>query len=403
MSPQPTEFYKELLIEFQCWNDCTSNWDHPPLVVIEEMIQDYNLIATLYNKAAKSASLEEAQIDECYNNISKVYDEIVATQKRRAINRPWEELQPVPARLHGERNEAVPLPQDRPLRLQLPDPARGENSSLPPPEMTLLPVAHNAAGVVAPKYLVSGAASKPPETIIKKFSKDEIPAFKGSDGLLLMQSNAAMYYNVANDDPHGTQDEPILAAQVTYWVLTDTEELPAACMWIFPAIGIGVLQFAITATEKAKKKVKIGLNQYLLTRTFPKGVRGDYGTAEPEQFVITASNEYDVKSAFMQVDLSSKKTEFKAKKLAEFFGNRRKKRKKKNSSEIQRRLKITKMTHRKMRRKMNLKLMKRMKRKIILMKRNQTSLRNLQYPQLSALFPAMSHYNADCLRIVQRH
>ena len=269
--------------------------------------------------------------------------------------------------------------------------------------MTLLPVAHNAAGVVAPKYLVSGAASKPPETIIKKFSKDEIPAFKGSDGLLLMQSNAAMYYNVANDDPHGTQDEPILAAQVTYWVLTDTEELPAACMWIFPAIGIGVLQFAITATEKAKKKVKIGLNQYLLTRTFPKGVRGDYGTAEPEQFVITASNEYDVKSAFMQVDLSSKKTEFKAKKLAEFFGNRWKKRKKKNSNEIQRRLKIAKMTHRKMRRKMNSKLMKRMKRKIILMKRNQTSLRNPQYPQLSALFPAMSHYNADCLRIVQRH
>merc|ERR1712235_123172 len=247
-------------------------------------------------------------------------------------------------------------------------------------------------GVVAPKYLVSGAASKPPETIIKKFSKDEIPAFKGSDGLLLMQSNAAMYYNVANDDPHGTQDEPILAAQVIYWVLTDTEELPAACMWIFPAIGIGVLQFAITATEKAKKKVKIGLNQYLLTRTFPKGVRGDYGTAEPEQFVITASNEYDLKSAFIQVDLSSKKTEFKAKKLAEFFGNRRKKRKKKNSSEIQRKLKITKMTHREMRRKMNLKLMKRMK-------RNQTSLRNLQYPQLSALFPAMSHYNADCLRI----
>ena len=270
-------------------------------------------------------------------------------------------------------------------------------------EKTLPPAMYTADGVVAPKYFVSGAASKPPETIIKKFSKDEIPAFKGSDGLLLMQSNAAMYYNVANDDPHGTQDEPILAAQVTYWVLTDTEELPAACMWIFPAIGIGVLQFAITATEKAKKKVKIGLNQYLLTRTFPKGVRGDYGTAEPEQFVITASNEYDVKSAFMQVDLSSKKTEFKAKKLAEFFGNRRKKRKKKNSSEIQRRLKITKMTHRKMRRKMNSKLMKRMKRKIILMKRNQTSLRNPQYPQLSALFLAMSHYNADCLRIVQRH
>ena len=102
--------------------------------------------------------------------------------------------------------------------------------------MTLLPVAHNAAGVVAPKYLVSGAASKPPET------------------LLLMQFNAT--YNVANDDPHGTQGEPVLAAQVTYWVLNDTEELPAACTWIFPAIGIGVLQFAATATDKAKQEVK---------------------------------------------------------------------------------------------------------------------------------------------------
>ena len=267
-------------------------------------------------------------------------------------------------------------------------------------EKTLPPAMYTADGVVAPKYFVSGAASKPPETL-QRFSKDEIPAFKRTDGLLLMQFNAT--YNVANDDPHGTQGEPVLAAQVTYWVLTDTEELPAACTWIFPAIGIGVLQFAATATDKAKQEVKSGLNQYLLTKTFPKGVRGDYGTAEPEQFVITASNEYDVKSAFIQMNLSSKKTEFKAKKLAEFFGNRRKKRKKKNSSEIQRRLKITKMTHRKMIRKMNSKLMKRMKRKILLMKRNQTSLRNLQYPQLSALFLAMSHYNADCLRIVQRH
>ena len=55
------------------------------------------------------------------------------------------------------------------------------------------------------------------------------------------------------------------------------------------------------------------------------------------------------------------------------------------------------------RRKVNSKLMKQMKQKIIPMKRNQISPRNPQYPQLSALFLAMSHYNADCLRIVQRH
>ena len=67
MSPQPQlpDLYKELQLEFLCWNDWALNWDHPPLAVIGEMIQDYNLIATLYNKAAKyAASLEEAHIDE---------------------------------------------------------------------------------------------------------------------------------------------------------------------------------------------------------------------------------------------------------------------------------------------------------------------------------------------------
>ena len=236
--------------------------------------------------------------------------------------------------------------------------------------MTLLPVAHNAAGVVAPKYLVSGAASKPPETIIKNFSKDEIPAFKGSDGLLLMQSNAAMYYNVANDDPHGTQGEPILAAQVTYWVLNDTEESPVACTWIFPAIGIGVLQFAITATEKAKKKVKIGLNHYLLTKTFPKGIRGDYESAEQEQmFTNTVGDQHNAESAFREAALYySKVTQFKAKKFAEFFGNRRKKKKILNLMEILRKSRIQTIIQ--MKRKLTMKLMKRMNRKIMLMKRS---------------------------------
>ena len=378
MSPQPTDFYKELLIEFQCWNDCTSNWDHPPLVVIEEMIQDYNVIATLYNKAAKSASLEEAQIDECYKNISKVYDEIVATQKRRAINRPWEELQPVPARLHGEPPLQLQVPAldpgqdaevaadappasvlpsaeeeisgstDEETRL-LPDPEPGENSSPLPPEMTLPPVAQNAAGVMAPKYFVSGAASKPPET------------------LLLMQFNAT--YNVANDDPHGTQGEPVLAAQVTYWVLTDTEELPGACTWVFPAIGIGVLQFAATATDKAIQEVKTGLNHYLLTKTFPKGIRGDYESAEQEQmFINTVGDQHNAESALREADLYySKVTQFKAKKFAEFFGNRKKKKKKLNLTEILRKSRIPMIIQ--MKRKLTMKVMKRMNRKIMLMKR----------------------------------
>ena len=50
------------------------------------------------------------------------------------------------------------------------------------------------------------------------------------------------------------------------------------------------------------------------------------------QFVITVSDEYYSESAIM--DLYSKKTRYEAKKLAEYFGNRRKRRKEKNSKKI---------------------------------------------------------------------
>ena len=259
--------------------------------------------------------------------------------------------------------------------------------------MTLLPAVHNAAKVAAPKYFVSGAASKPPETF-QKLSKDEIPAFKGSDGLLLMQSTAAMY-NVANDDPHGTQGEPVLAAQVTYWVLNDTEELPAACTWIFPAIGIGVLQFAATATDKAKQEVKSGLNHYLLTRTFPKGIRGDYEFAEQEQmFINTVGDQHNAESDFREADLYySKVTQFKAKKFAEFFGNRRKKKKKvKNPNNYSNEKEINNETHEENESEDNVD------------EEIQILFRNLQFPQLPDLALAMSHYNPDCLlENVQRH
>ena len=434
MSPPPTtiELYKELCFEFSFWKDFAMSREYP-LPLIDIWIEDYKTMVSLYD-AAKCAGLEAAKLSECYGNIEQVYEDMINAQKLRATFTPWEKVHQL-ARLHGEPPLQLQVPPldpgqdaevaadappasvlpsveeeisgstDEEIRL-LPDPEPGENSSPLLPEMTPLPpVAHNAARVVAPKYLVSGAASKPPETIKKisndektlppamytadgvvapkyfvsgaaskppetfqKLSKDEIPAFKRTDGLLLMQFNAT--YNVANDDPHGTQGEPILAAQVTYWVLNDTEELPAACTWIFPAVGIGVLQFAATATDKAKQEVKSGLNHYLLTRTFPKGIRGDYESAEQEQmFINTVGDQHNAESAFREADLYySKVTQFKAKKFAEFFGNRRKKKKELNLMEILRKSRISIIIQ--MKQRLTRKLTKRMNRKIMLMKRS---------------------------------
>ena len=481
MSPQLTEIYKELKDEFKFWDQQFAILgDCPSFTILEIMYEDYELMVSLF-KAAKSAGLDAAQVDKCYGKISEVYTALATLQKLSAAERPWDKrAHQVVAHLHGARDEAVH--RDPPLQVPAPDPAlpaevaaedvhpapalpsveveipgstdeeirplpdpeQGDNSSPLPPlatshqnakrkvddETTLPPAMYTADGVVAPKYLVSGAASKPPETIkkfskdektlppamytadgvvapkyfvsgaaskppetIQRLSKDEIPAFKGSDGLLLMQFNAAMY-NVANDDPHGTQVKPILAAQVIYWVLTDTEELPAACTWIFPATGIGVLQFAASATDKAKQEVKSGINHYLLTRTFPKGIRGDYETAEQEQmFNNTVGDQHNAEPTFRKADLYySEVTHFKAK-LEEYFGNRKKK-KVFNSMKILRRSKVSKMMIQ-MKRKLSTKLMKQMNRKIILMKRSRF-IQKPSVPSASRLGPGNVTLYADC-------
>ena len=124
------------------------------------------------------------------------------------------------------------------------------------------------------------------------------------------------------------------------------------------------------ASVQAKQEVKSGLNHYLLTRTFPKGIRGDYESAEQEQmFINTVGDQNNAESAFSEADFYySKVTEFKAKKFAEFFGNGRKKKKKLNIMEIPRKSRIPMIIQ--MKRKLTMKLMKRMRRKIILIKRS---------------------------------
>ena len=187
MSPQLTEIYRELKDEFKFWDQQFAILgDCPSFTILEIMYEDYELMVSLF-KAAKSAGLDAAQVDECYGKISEVYTALATLQKLSAAERPWDKrAHQVVAHLHGARDEVVH--RDPPLQVPAPDPALpaevaaedvhpvpalpsveveilgstdeeirllpdsepGENNTPSPPEMTLPPVAHNAAGVVAP-------------------------------------------------------------------------------------------------------------------------------------------------------------------------------------------------------------------------------------------------------------
>jgi len=125
-------------------------------------------------------------------------------------------------------------------------------------------------------------ASQPPEfkfgetnlteSFLKKFPTGKVPAFEGSDGTTLFESNAIANY-VGNEALRGSSAGA--AAQVLQWIgFADSEILPASCTWVFPCMG--VMQFNKQATEKAKEDIKKALtilNQYLLTRTYLVGER----------------------------------------------------------------------------------------------------------------------------------
>ena len=77
--------------------------------------------------------------------------------------------------------------------------------------------------------------------ILKLFSQIylfiKVPAFEGSDGTLLTESNAIAYY-VGNDELRGGSDA-LARAQVVQWMCwADNEILPASCTWTFPCMGI---------------------------------------------------------------------------------------------------------------------------------------------------------------------
>merc|ERR1711863_170168 len=178
---------------------------------------------------------------------------------------------------------------------------------------------------------------------LKKFPLGKVPAFEGSDGLLLTESNAIAYY-VANDELRGGSDAAARAQVVQWMCMADNEILPAACTWVFPTMGI--MQFNKNATDRAKEDIKAALktlNDHLLTRTFLVGERvtlADIAVActmislykqvlDPAfrkpfgnvtRWFNTVVNQPNAKAVLGQVDLCTKMAEFDAKKFAEFSG-----------------------------------------------------------------------------------
>merc|ERR1712212_12419 len=185
---------------------------------------------------------------------------------------------------------------------------------------------------------------------LNKFPLGKVPAFEGSDGTLLTESNAIAYY-VANDELRGGSD-PVLRAQVVQWMcMADNEILPASCTWVFPTLGI--MQFNKNATDRAKEDIKSALktlNDHLLTRTFLVGERltlADIAVActmlslykqvlDPAfrkpfvnvtRWFTTVINQPNSKAVLGDVVLCTKMAEFDAKKFAEFSGKGDKKEK----------------------------------------------------------------------------
>lgn len=104
------------------------------------------------------------------------------------------------------------------------------------------------------------------------FVLKQVPAFEGSDGTLLFESNAIAYH-VANEVLRGVNASD--AAKIIQWVnFADGEIIPAACDWTFPCLGIK--QFNKNTTESAKDVIKASLktlNCHLANRTFLVGER----------------------------------------------------------------------------------------------------------------------------------
>jgi len=218
----------------------------------------------------------------------------------------------------------------------------------------LIAAKYSGAQVTVAKDFVFGETNKSAE-FLKKFPLGKVPAFEGTDGLILTESNAIAYY-VANDELRGGSDAKA-RAQVMQWMCwADNEVLPAACNWVFPTLGI--MQFNKTQTERSKEDIKAALNllnDHLLTKTFLVGERislADVAVAcvmlslykqvlDPNfrkpfgnvtRWFNTVVNQPNFKAVSGVVELCTKMAEFDSKKFAEFSGKGDNKKEKKEKA-----------------------------------------------------------------------
>merc|ERR1711942_429629 len=209
-------------------------------------------------------------------------------------------------------------------------------------QKALIAAKYSGAQLTVAKDFVFGETNKTPD-FLKKFPLGKVPAFEGSDGTILTESNAIAYY-VANDELRGGSDAAAKAQVVQWMCMADNEILPASCTWVFPTMGI--MQYNKTATERAKEDIKAALktlNDHLLTKTFLVGERltlADIAVActmlslykqvlDPafrkpftnvNRWFTTVVNQPNAKAVLGNVDLCTKMAEFDAKKFAEFSG-----------------------------------------------------------------------------------
>merc|ERR1712121_303465 len=114
---------------------------------------------------------------------------------------------------------------------------------------------YSGAKLTVSKDFKFGETNKSAE-FLKKFPLGKVPAFEGSDGTLLTESNAIAYY-VANEELRGGSDAAARAQIVQWMCWADSEVLPASCTWVFPCMGI--MQYNKSNTERAKADVNAAL------------------------------------------------------------------------------------------------------------------------------------------------
>merc|ERR1712123_471026 len=123
-------------------------------------------------------------------------------------------------------------------------------------QKALIAAKYSGAQLTVAKDFVFGETNKTPD-FLKKFPLGKVPAFEGSDGVILTESNAIAYY-VANEELRGGSDAAARAQVVQWMCMADNEILPT----------MGIMQFNKNATQRAKEDIKAALqtlNDHLLT------------------------------------------------------------------------------------------------------------------------------------------